>query len=153
MNEANYYITVNIEPSEDNSYLGSPFFYKLFKHNNNSAPTLIGTCIMYDSRIDPAYSYSDNDDEYSECKSYFYEKAGLGSINSLYIEEEYRGKGFGYTLLHFVLSHCKIMDLRYVDVNDVTDLYGTERSIYHRFGFMPDTDDNHLVLDLEMTSF
>jgi len=151
-------IKITKEPyfNEDGTYGGYPIFYKLYgvediRHDGLGKiyrHTLIGTCVLFDRNVDPVYAEFGAEIVY-ECVLAYYESIGLGSINSLYIEPEYRGQGYGLYLLSSVMYHCyNYRNLRFLEVDDVSDYTGTTRSIYYRAGFRPDSDDNHLLIDL-----
>lgn len=154
----NLMVKITKEPyiDEDGLYGGSPIFYRLYwveqMHQNEFGEmyrhTLIGTCVLFDRNVDPVYA-NFGPNIISECSSAYYESVGLGSINSLHIEPEYRGQGYGLYLLSSVMYHCyHYRRLIFLEVDDVSDYSGTPNSIYYRAGFRPDSDDNHLWVDL-----
>jgi GNAT superfamily N-acetyltransferase len=130
--------TKSDELANDPTVLGSPVIFRLFSTNGLNSE-LIGSCIVF-YREEPTYIGTQYE---------YYESKGLGHINSLFIEEKFRGIGFGMTLLQNVMHHLySIESIRYLEVDDATDFSGQSNSIYVKAGFRYDVGDNHMLVNL-----
>lgn len=69
--------------------------------------------------------------------SYDYdEKRKIGTIKSLFVDDDYRGKGIGTALLwklhDYIIMNNK--NIKYVEIDDCSDNYRLENNIYLKIG-------------------
>jgi GNAT superfamily N-acetyltransferase len=57
------------------------------------------------------------------------------TIVSLFIEKEYRNKGYGTQLLNYVKQYCINKGLKRIKLDDMTDNFNMKNNIYLKFGF------------------
>jgi GNAT superfamily N-acetyltransferase len=130
-------IEISDRHGRDPEVVGSPTAYDLYCLENCAAE-YAGSCVVYDEEEPTLGTSFDH-----------YEKRGLATINSLFIENEYRNRGLGLYLLQWVMSHLyNHKDMRYVELDDASDYYGRSDCIYRRAGFTYDRDDNHMMANL-----
>ena len=107
--------------------------------------TIIGSCHLLNlSEIYPYYSGS----RYIEFDDNYYDSKGLANITSLYIDEKYRGRGYGSYLLKYVMNKAYKNGIRYMELEDASDYCFKKNCIYLKLGFKYDQLDGHMICNL-----
>jgi GNAT superfamily N-acetyltransferase len=131
--ELDFRIDVSDRLAQNPDISGNPTAYDLY-----CGDELVGSCAVFD-REEPILGNSFE----------HYEKRGLASINSLFIEPKWRGRGAGFGLLRWVMHYLyTVRGMRYAELDDTSDYMGRPDCIYRKAGFHYDRDDNHMIVNL-----